>query len=286
MSRLFILGSGGPVARNDRFGESYILQVGDEYLMFDCGPASTYKMIKMGFSPTEIDHLFFTHHHFDHDVDYPCFLLTRWDTGSGLENRLSVYGPKLTEQLTERILDENVGAYAHDWIARINHPLSLGAYTNRGGVLPRKSPSLDARDIGPGLVTSGNDWEVVSAPAEHVQPYLDSLAYRVNTSHGSFVFTGDTRPCDTVAELANGADVLIFVCVNIQSEIDDKPEGRYMCGTTGAGKLAQQAGAKKLVLVHNSSIGAHGPMERAVADVASVYDGEIVMGEELMEVPL
>ena len=227
-----------------------MLSVGDKHLMFDCGPAATHKLVQMGMSPTQIDNLFFTHHHFDHDVDYPCFLLTRWDTGSGQENMLNVYGPTLTERLTERILDEDVGAYAHDWIARVNHPLSLGAYTSRGGVLPRKPPSVNVTDIGPGSVTKGKDWEVVSAPAEHVQPYLNSLAYRVNTSEGSFVFTGDTTPCQTVADLAKGADVLVFVCVNIQAEIEDKPEGQYMCGTTGAAELAQEAGAKKLVLVH------------------------------------
>ena len=286
MSRLFILGSGGPSPTPDRYGSSYVLALGDEHLMFDCGPATTYKMVRMGMTPMQIDHLFFTHHHFDHDVDYPCFLLTRWDSGADQEKLLHVYGPTLTERLTERILDEKTGAFAHDWIARINHPLSLGAYTSRGGVLPRKPPVVDARDVKPGAVTRGKDWDVVSAPAEHVQPWLDSLAYRVNSSEGTFVFTGDTRPCDSVAELAKGADVLVVVCVHIQEEIADTPESEYMCGTTGAGQLAQEAGAKKLVLVHNTRIGHHGPMERAIADVAKVYDGEIIMGEELTEVPL
>jgi ribonuclease BN (tRNA processing enzyme) len=286
MSRLFILGAGNPTPAPHRFGSSYVLQIGDEYLMFDCGPATTYKLVNMGMSPTQIDNLFFTHHHFDHDVDYPCFLLTRWDSGSSHENRLSVYGPKLTEQLTERILDEQVGAYAHDWIARINHPLSLGAYMSRGGVLPRVPPSLDAKDIGPGPVTHGKDWDVVCAPAEHVQPWLDSLAYRVDSSEGSFVFTGDTRPCRTVAELAKGTDTLVVACVGIDEEIKDMEESNYMCGTTGAGEMAREAGAKRLVLVHNTRISDHGIMERAIADVARVYDGEIIMSEELMEVPL
>ena len=159
--------------------------------MFDCGPASTYKMVQMGMSPTQIDHLFFTHHHFDHDVGYPCFLLTRWDTGSGQENRLNVYGPVLTEQLTERILDERRAPSPMTGSARVNDPLSLAAYTGRGGVLPRKPPSLDAKDVGPGPVAQGRNWDVVSASAEHVQPYLDSLAYLVNTDQGIYVFTGD-----------------------------------------------------------------------------------------------
>ena len=286
MSRLHILGSGTPVPAPDRFGSSYVLRLGDEYLMFDCGPATTYKLVKAGISPTQIDHLFFTHHHFDHDVDYPCFLLSRWDTGSGQENMLHVYGPTLTETLTERILDEDVGAFAHDWKARVNHPLSLGAYTSRGGVLPRKPPVVDVKDVGPGKVAQGKDWEVVSAAAEHVQPWLDSLAYRVDSSEGSFVFTGDTRPCASVAELARGADLLVFVCVGLEKEIEDSPDSVYMCDTIGAGKLAQEAGARKLVLVHNTAIGGHGPMEQAIAEVASVYDGQVIMGEELMEIPV
>ena len=80
--------------------------------------------------------------------------------------------------------------------------------------------------------------------------------------------------------------MLVFVCVNLQAEIDGVPEGEYMCGTTGAAQLAQETGARKLVLVHNTRIAEHGRMERVIADVARVYEGEIVMGEELMEVPV
>src|SRR5262249_46769006 len=62
---------------------------------------------------------FFTHHHFDHDVDYPCFLLCRWDQGAGKEVPLRVYGPPPTALLTERLLDPAVGAISHVWQARI-----------------------------------------------------------------------------------------------------------------------------------------------------------------------
>jgi ribonuclease BN (tRNA processing enzyme) len=56
-----------------------VVELGDEQLMFDCGPAATHKLVKAGLFPTPVDHLFFTHHHFDHDVDYPAFLLARGD---------------------------------------------------------------------------------------------------------------------------------------------------------------------------------------------------------------
>ena len=97
------------------------MEVGGEYMMFDCGPAATWKLVKAGIFPTKVDYLFFTHHHFDHDVDYPCFLLSRWDQSVGKENQLRVYGPTLTETITERILGEQ-GAFVHDWKARVGHP--------------------------------------------------------------------------------------------------------------------------------------------------------------------
>jgi ribonuclease Z len=163
-------------------------------MMFDCGPAATYKIYASGFKATEVDHLFFTHHHSDHDADYPCFLLSRFDMSIGKENQLNVYGPTLTEQLTERVLGEEVGAYWHDIVARTNRPLSLEAYVHRGGTLPRRPPKINARDIEPGIVATGKTWEITAAPVDHVQPYLDSLAYRIDSDEDSIVFSGNTRP--------------------------------------------------------------------------------------------
>jgi ribonuclease BN (tRNA processing enzyme) len=42
-----------------------VLDIDGEKVMFDCGPAATYKLVKSGLWPTDIDYLFFTHHHFD-----------------------------------------------------------------------------------------------------------------------------------------------------------------------------------------------------------------------------
>src|SRR3990172_12407866 len=106
MAQVFVLGAGTPTPTAHRFGSAFAVQVGAEYLMCDCGPAATHKLVKMGIFPTQVDSLFFPHHHFDHDVDYPCFLLCRWDQSAGKENQLRVYGPSLTETITERLLGE------------------------------------------------------------------------------------------------------------------------------------------------------------------------------------
>lgn len=286
MARVHILGAGTPTPTPDRFGSAFAVEVGGEHLMFDCGPAATWKLVKAGLRPTQIDYLFFTHHHFDHDVDYPCFLLCRWDQSVGKENDLQVFGPTLTETITERILGES-GAFAHDWKARIGHPVSQRVHVNRGGTLPRRPPSVRARDVGPGPVYRGREWRVDAAPAEHVQPFLDSLAYRIESAEGSIVFTGDTQPCASVVDLARGADMLLCMCWGDESRIQALGETEGTCGTHGAARMAQEAGVKKLVLVHiGVELAPHGPMEKAIGDVKRLYDGEVIFADELMSVTL
>ena len=286
MAKIHVIGAGTPTPTPTRFGSSFVVETSGEQIMIDCGPAATAKLVQAGLWPTDIDYLFFTHHHFDHDVDYPCFLLCRWDQSIGKEGQLQVFGPTLTEKITEDIIGEN-GAFAHDWKARINHPLSQRGFVNRGGTLPRTPPDVVARDVGPGKVYSGAGWEVTAAVAEHVQPYLDSLAYRLDTPDGSVVFTGDTQPCDTVTELARDADVMLCMCWDDQETMDANGEGQFQCGTTSAARMAQEAGVRKLVLVHVSPhLAGHGAMEKGIGDVKRLYDGELLFSEELMSIEL
>ena len=286
MTRIHILGAGTPTPTPTRFGSAFALEIGDQQLMVDCGPAATHKLVKAGLWPTDIDQLFFTHHHFDHDIDYPCFLLCRWDQSIGKENTLQVFGPTLTETITERLIGDE-GAFTHDWKARIGYPGSLRVYQNRGGVLPRKPPEVLAKDIGPGKVYSGKDWEVTAAPAEHVQPFLDSLAYRFDTPDGSVVFTGDTQPCDTVLELARDADVMLCMCWDDQDRMDEIGESVGQCGTRDAARLAQEAGVKKLALVHvGPYLSGVGVREKGIGDVKKLFDGELIFTDELMHIDI
>ena len=119
--------------------------------------------------------------------------------------------------------------------------------------------------------------------AEHAQPWLDFLAYRVDTPEGSVVFTGDTQPCDTVRELARDADMMLCMCWDDQAVMRDIGEDTGQCGTTGAAQLAQEAGVKKLVLVHmGPSLSSHTPFARHFEEMTPTYQGEIIFSEELM----
>ena len=282
---LHILGAGTPHPTPFRFGSSSVLEIDGEFLMFDCGPATTHKLVKAGLWPTRIDNLFFTHHHFDHDIDYPCFLLCRWDQSIGKENTLNVYGPPPTERLTHGILDEDKGVFAHDWYARVHFPISQNVYVNRGGTLPRDPPVVYSRDIGPGIVRTAEKWKVTAARASHVQPYLESLAYRVDTASGkSLVITGDTEPCDTVIDLAQNADIMLANCANNQSTLENQGLDSGQSGTIAAAQIAQTANVKTLVLTHmGPTFATHGPLEKGLGDIRQHYEGQVIFAEELMK---
>jgi|TARA_B110000263_G_C15293704_1_gene504559 ribonuclease BN (tRNA processing enzyme) len=287
MTSIYVLGAGTPTPTKDRFGSAFAIKIGEDQIMLDCGPAATHKLVKAGLWPTDINHIFFTHHHFDHDIDYPCFLLCRWDQSIGVEDTLKVFGPTLTEKITNGILNEKDGLFAHDWIARINHPLSQKVYENRGGTLPRTPPHVIAKDVGPGPVYTKSDWSVTAAPAIHVQPYLDSLAYRFETPEGSIVFTGDTQPCESVTKLAKNADMMLCMCWDEQSEMDENGEHLGQCGTSGAAKMAEEAGVKKLVLVHiGPNLSNSESQIRGREEISNIYSGEILFADELMKIDL
>lgn len=281
MTRIHVLGAGTPTPTPERFGSAYVVDTGQDLVMFDCGPAATHKLVKSGLFPTRIDNLFFTHHHFDHDADYPCFLLCRWDQSTGEEGLLRVRGPNLTASITEGLIGED-GVFAHDWKARVGSEISKQVFVNRGGTLPRPAPVVDARDIGVDAVVEGVDWNVRSAHAVHVQPFLDSLAYRIETEGGSVVITGDTEPCESVVDLARGATVLMSMCWDHQDEMDECGEGAGQTGTMAAARMARDADVDKLVLVHRGpGLEGSASEQRALADVSAIFDGEVVFADEL-----
>ena len=279
--RVHVLGAGLPTPTANRFGSAFVVQLDDEYIMFDCGPAATDKLVKAGLWPTKISHLFFTHHHFDHNADYGCFVLTRWDQQLNHDNDLSVFGPPPTSLITESLIGEN-GVFACDWNARIHHESSKRVYVNRGGVLPRQPPRVLTHDVGPGLIHHQENWEVVADTAVHVQPYLDSLAYRINTPQGSVVFTGDTELCDSVVNLAKGANVLVGMCWDEQESIEASGETQSVSGTIAMATMAQAAGVRIFAPVHCGPF-VSDPVAKARADaqIKAIFDGEVIWAPEV-----
>jgi ribonuclease Z len=93
-----------------------------------------------------------------------------------------------------------------------------------------------------------------------------------------FAFVMDTRMCDAVLELADGADLLVIESTFL--EADAALADRYGHLTARqAGQVAARCGVRRLVLSHFSQRYAEPDCFRAEA--ATVFDGEIVVAADL-----
>ena len=115
---------------------------------------------------------------------------------------------------------------------------------------------------------------------------MDSLAYRIDSDEGSIVFSGDTRPCDSLTELAKDVDLLVMECIRLKDDPAHEVAGDYETSTVGAGQTATDAGAKKMLLVHQSlSLEEPEAHTQAIGEVRSAYDGPTIWANEMTEVP-
>ena len=118
--RLRLLGTGTPTPLLDRAGASFMIECGDDLLLFDCGPGAVRRLLEAGMAPTQVTHLFLTHLHYDHCNDYPYLVLTRWDQGAGRIPDLSVCGPRGVARMTRLLFDE-AGVWGPDLEGRTQH---------------------------------------------------------------------------------------------------------------------------------------------------------------------
>ncbi len=284
--RLHIIGAGCPNARAERYGSAFVLEMDESAVLIDCGPATTYKMARMGFDPGRVQRVFLTHLHFDHNVDLPCFVLTRWDQSTGEDPPLEVYGPPPTEAFVEALLGED-GAFEIDWKSRVNHPASHACHQLRGGTLPRPAPAVCAHDVSSGLVTRTASWTATAVPVHHVEPTMISMAYRFDTEHGSVVFAGDCADCEELREISNGADTLVVACTHFGSPPIHPALADVITGTPEVAEIAQEGGVGRVVLTHMSpNFERPGIRERAIAEVGRLYNGVIVCPDELTTVDM
>lgn len=279
--QLHVIGSGTPDAKKDRCGSAFALQIGDELVLVDCGPGTTYKMGRMGLDHTAVTHLFLTHHHFDHNVDLPCFALTWWDQIGTPAQPLSIYGPPPTEKFVDALLG-NTGAFYDDWNARVELPASQILHQGRGGVLPRPSPmdAIKVKDIVPGAVIETDAWKVTALWVHHAEPWLASLMFRFDTEEGSVLFTGDGGACPELTDACKDVDTLVICCAyggEIHPDI-----GHVVTGVSDVAAIAAETTAKRIVLTHqNAGLTTPDGREEAVSEIGKKYGGTVIFGDEL-----
>lgn len=285
--KVTLLGTGTPAPSLARASSGYAIEAGDDLLVFDHGPGAHERLLQAGYEASDVTHFFLTHYHYDHLMDYPRLLLTRWDHGGSDLAPLEVFGPTPLRTINDRVMGPQ-GLFAMDIAARIGAPASQAVYRARGGNGDRPGPSPELRELAPGDVVEGKGWSVRVGPARHVQPHLDCLSYRIETPEAHVVYSGDNGGVfEPFIDFARGADVLIHMN-HFLSGTEADPTYRETTGShLDTAETAERAGVKTLVLTHLlPSLDLPGVKERMVVDISRSFGGTIIVGEDLMEVPL
>src|SRR5262249_29603800 len=137
-------------------------------------------------------HVFITHHHSDHNLDYGNVIMQAW--ASGLRTRVDAWGPPPLEKMTRLYFEMN----AYDIDTRIADE----------GQVPLV-PLVHVHELTqPGAVMQDERVKVSAALVDH-PPVIPAFAFRFDGSDRSIVFSGDTNKSDNLIRLAKGADLLV-----------------------------------------------------------------------------
>jgi ribonuclease BN (tRNA processing enzyme) len=239
-----VVGSGTVVPRLERRQSCIVVEAGGETLVFDLGAGAVRGMLYAGLDPFAVDRIFFTHFHPDHTVDVvPLLFSIKYGAEEERTRPLYLTGPEPFRGFWDSVTSA--------WGAWM-----VGDYPTEVSELPHECPSpIDL----PGCRLS---W----APAEH-RP--ESIAYRLETESGAFVYTGDTEYSGSVVELACGAHTLLVEC----SFPDDSPVPGHLTPSSAA-RIAAEAGVGRVVLTHIY------PTADALdlpSEVGRWYDGEVMV---------
>jgi len=282
-----LLGTGTPTPSLKRASSGYLIEIGSDVIVMDHGPGAHHRLMQTGKRATDVTHVFISHLHYDHCMDYLRLVLQRWDMGADRIPDLQVYGPPKMKRMTDLLVGKE-GAFAPDIEARIKHQGSIDIFEARGGKTPRRWPDPKVQEVKPGDVVKGNGWTVRVGEASHVQPYLECYGYRIETPDISVCYSGDSGGvCPEMIELARGCDVLIHMC-HYYTGTEPTHVYRNVCGNhIDTAEVAKRAGVGTLVLTHMlEQIDQPGMREKIVREIGEIYQGNVIWGEDLMELPL
>ncbi|WP_299297178.1 MBL fold metallo-hydrolase [uncultured Tateyamaria sp.] len=244
--KLTILGSGSPEAYARRASSGYMLEVGGDTVLFDCGGGVFDNLLRAGKRPGDITHLYFTHLHSDHMMDYARLVHAAWDEGAA---PLRVFGPAPLAGVTDRLFGTD-GVFAHDLAARTEVPQSKEVWVRRGGTLPRAWPQPVVTEIGPDHRHDHGGWQISTCEVPHAQPWLDCFAFAVAAEGRRFVYSGDAGPSAKLTAMACGADLLLHWCYRL----DIDPASAEMMALSPSPQeivdMATASGVKRVLLTH------------------------------------
>ncbi|HYE77106.1 MAG TPA: MBL fold metallo-hydrolase, partial [bacterium] len=199
--------------------------------------------------------------------------------------------------------EAQIQAHAYDINVRIREAGRTdlrGLFATHEIAIPQDIGGRPPNDVSPPMepiVITEDDAVRVSAVLVHHPPVFPAFAYRFDTDDGAVVVSGDTAPSPNLVRLAEGADILVHEVLDAdfmtaQSGTSWRSQAmlnHLLCAHTPlekVGSVAGQAGVRRLVLSHFIPSIEGIPDERWAKGAAAGFDGEVVVGHDLMELHL
>jgi ribonuclease Z len=294
MRELVVLGTASQVPTRHRNHNGYLLRWDDEVILFDPGEGTQRQMLLAGLAVTPLRRICITHFHGDHSLGLP-----------GVLQRISL--DKVPHPVTV-----HYPADGQEFYDRLRHATSYWDNADirpapvAGAIFETETPAgrLSARPLWHSLPTYGyrltepDSRRMVPARlAEHgiAGPAVGELQRlgrlgevtleQVSTPRPgqTFAFIMDTGLCDNVYALAENADLLVIE----STFLDQDAELAAMVGhltAAQAATVARESKARTLVLTHFSQ--RYPEASRFLAEARPHFDGEIVLAEDLLRIPV
>lgn len=251
-----VLGSCGAWPEPGRACSGFVLERDGFRLVLDLGYGTLPRLLAhLGSVVADgVDAVVVTHAHPDHMLDLHGLFRARW-FGRRSAPPVPLFSP---EQVVTRLEgleedDERAVRTVFDWHPLPAEPYTVGPFRLFSTSLPHWVPNAGVRVEAPGLTVA---------------------------------YTGDTGPDAALAELGRDADLYVVEATDRhqQTDVPASSSGRSMHLTsTQAGTAARDAGAARLLLTH---FWPGNDRKRSHADAVAVFDGEVLLADEGLEVSL
>lgn len=208
-------GTGLPLAGHSPAG--HLVQIGEQPVLVDLGPGTLARLEAAGISYRDLETIFLTHLHADHTLDL-ALLLQNYDSTPGWirTEKLRLFGCRGLAAFYQRLMD---------------------AYP---GIAP-STYRIELRELGEERLDFSG-WSVEAFYTGHTPA---SLGYRIEAEGKVIAFSGDATMSPGLFELARQADVFVCEC----SFPGETPLEGHLSALQ-VGRVAREAGVKRLVLVH------------------------------------
>ena len=293
-----MLGTASQVPTRHRNHNGYLLRWDGEGLLFDPGEGTQRQLVLAGVPVSAVTRLCLSHFHGDHCLGVP-----------GVVQRLSLDG-------VQRPVEAYFPASGQDFFARLRHacvfhdladvrerpvavdgPVATGSF----GVLEARmlDHSIDAvgyrlvepdvrRFVPESLARFGIAGPAVGALQRSGRIEKDGrtveLAEVTEQRRGQrFAFVMDTRLCDAVYALADGADLLVIEATFLTEDAHLAARYGHLTARQAA-RVAAECGVRRLVLTHFSQ--RYTDIRRYRDEAAEAFDGDLVIAEDLARIPV